>query len=134
MLADLFDHAVRTQEGMQLPALELPAHAPPLPTNLLPSSIAIGPNAPAFIGSLLAPSSGALAEGCTPLQYPPPHPGYIYYLAALCVFERRARFQKMVENGSANDEKASGFPALVHEKTVDHEQLIIEVRQESWQC
>ncbi|KDN38138.1 hypothetical protein K437DRAFT_270646 [Tilletiaria anomala UBC 951] len=127
MLADLLDQATSGQAR-----LELPAHAPPLPTNLLPSSIAHGPNPPPFLGPLLAPSTSALAEGTVSLHQIP-NPGYIYYLAGICTIERRNRFTKMIENGDGKDERASGYPALVHEKQVDHAAQIGEVLMQAYE-
>ena len=132
MLADLIDAATRPSDkhiDERSPSfLQLPLHAPPLPSNLLPSSIATGTNAPTSIGPLFAPSATALAEGTVPLSYMP-DAGYLYFLAGICTIERRNRFKKMIDNGEGQDEKASGYPALMHEKTVNHTTQISEVSQ-----
>ncbi len=128
MFADLMDHATRADSGV--PPLRIPIHAPPLPSDILPAAIATAPNAPMSIGSLMAPSPSALAEGCVALLQAPLHAGYIYYLAAICAMERRAKFRKAVEAGDGIDEKTSGFLAFKHERSVDHEAQIIEVSTE----
>ncbi|GAK66435.1 glutathione transferase omega-1 [Moesziomyces antarcticus] len=127
MFGELVEHATRQVAGAPLPAFQLPAHAPPLPSRLLhPDAL------PAFADGrggvnpppgMLLPNQNAVAVAVTPyatLQ----GAGAYFYLAALCTLERRARFVRAVASaGGAEEEETS---PLAHERKVDHTAQITE--------
>ncbi|ETS60262.1 hypothetical protein PaG_05813 [Moesziomyces aphidis] len=127
MFGELVEHATRQVAGAPLPAFQLPAHAPPLPSRLLhPDAL------PAFADGrggvnpppgMLLPNQNAVAVAVTPyatLQ----GAGAYFYLAALCTLERRARFVRAVANAGSTEEEETS--PLAHERKVDHTAQITE--------
>lgn len=130
LMAGLLEQATRNFPGSPLPPISVPIHAPQLPGFLLHNEIADHPqrypSLHAASGALLSPNSAAVASGRAPsglLQ----SPASFYYMAALCVMERKARFVRMIALENSGELSEGTTAALIHEKQVDHCSQSIEV-------
>ncbi|KAH7329744.1 Foie gras liver health family 1-domain-containing protein [Rhizoctonia solani] len=145
IFAELLEHGLRN--GLQIPSLA----PPPLPHSLPshPSSSPLGHAAKASISPSPTPAPGlshsglsqptpgagvnaALSSGLNPalvLQ----HPGFYYYIAAGCSYERLARFKTVLEAETRDPSPVSASPAFANEKKIDHHSLIVELYTKAYE-
>ncbi|CAO1619304.1 unnamed protein product [Parajaminaea phylloscopi] len=130
LMAGIMEQATRANSNPRTPPITLTGHAPPLPSFLLHPDVADDPQRYPSLrmlqGSLLSPNAAAMASGVGPASLLQ-GPAVYFYIAALCILERRSRFKRMSLQESGGELSEGAMAALVHEKTVDHCGQAVEV-------